>query len=66
MFASLAMLQLDNNFPSLTFPGIPLPQAQVDTLPPVTQIDQIEELRAYHSQIDKLDDMFNPDPTNHL
>ena len=44
MFASTAMLQLDNNFPSLTFPGIPLPQTQVDTLPQVTQIGQIEEL----------------------
>ena len=66
MFASTAMLQLDNDLPSLTFPGKPLPQTQVDTLPQVTQIDQIEELQAYHSQIDKLNDMINPDPINHL
>lgn len=66
MLASTAMLQLDNNFPSLTFPDIPLPQTQVDTLPQVTQIDQIEELQAYHPKIDKLNDMFNPDPINHL
>lgn len=56
------MLHSNVDFPSLTFPGIPSPQAQMDVLSTIVPTDQIEELLVYHSQLDKLNDIFNPDP----
>jgi hypothetical protein len=44
-----------------TFPTVPI---QHVSLPQLEPTDTVEELRAYHSYLDKLNDMFSPDPHN--
>ena len=61
-FASSSSIDL----PPMSFPGIDLNINYIHKLPQTESIDHLEELQAYHSQVDKLNDMFNPDPVNPL
>lgn len=49
------------DLPPILFLDVDLNINHVNIIPPTEPIDQIEELRTYHSQIDKLS---NPDPVN--
>ena len=67
---------LASPFPSLqpTAPRVVLPPDihkvfpfPVDPLPPdISPVDHSEELRAYHAHLDRLNDMFHPDPERNL
>ena len=35
---------------------------QLDSIAPLSKEDKLEELRAYHSYLDKMSDLFEPDP----
>lgn len=52
------------DLPPMSFPGIDLNTNNINIIPPTEPIDHLEELLAYHSQIDKLNKMFNSDPVN--
>ena len=64
MFKASAVMSHSMDLPPLSFPGVDLTINHANVLPHTEPIDHIEELRAYHSQVNKLNDMFNPDPHN--
>ena len=64
MFKASAVVSHSVDLPPLSFPGVDLNINHANILPYTELIDHFEVLQAYHSQIDKLNDMFNPDPNN--
>ena len=52
------------DLPPMSFPGIDLNINHINILPHTEPINYLVELQAYHSQVDKLNDLFDPDLDN--